>query len=536
VNLGDYDSDGDGYVDNIHIIFAGYGEEAGASSSAIWSHEMTFQAVTVQGMKINKYSCAPELRGNSGNGISRIGPHCHEMGHALGAMDYYDVDYEENGEYPGTGQWDVMASGSWNDDGISPADFNPYVKVYDFGWAEAQELAAESQTEIRPAYEDDAQIYRIDTPVSGEFFLLENRQQQGFDSALPGSGLLIFHIGPNIESRASGNTINSKYPQQCYVVCASSSYKTPSASSSSYGKTNSDGCPFPGTSGNTAFSDTTTPSALCISGVESGVSLSGIAETDDGGIVLLNGTPKPEEALWSEGFEDDDWAERWTQDGKKWKVYTDRITTEKRPIGEPPAAIEGSRYLYANIGGISIGGSDESTYEITSTPIALGDVDSGKLSFNYYNSPEFSSSSYANVLAVYVETDGERKLLKAFEGTNQKWEAAELSLSDIGSDNFRIVFKAEGNKSGYACIDNLRITGKKDDTAIEETFSTSRFDIANGGIIVKSNGKAEPVRIYDLKGSLVARRNIAPNGTATIKLPKGCYIISTNGKSLKIAL
>lgn len=540
VNLGDYDSDGNGYVDNIHIIFAGYGEEAGASSSAIWSHEMTFQAITVQGMKINKYSCAPELRGNSGSGISRIGPHCHEMGHALGAMDYYDVDYEENGEYPGTGQWDVMASGSWNNDGISPADFNPYVKVYDFGWAEAQGLAADCQTEIRPAYEDDAQIYRLDTPVSGEFFMLENRQQGQFDSALPGNGLLIFHVGPNIESRATSNTINSKFPQQCYVVCASSRYKTPSASASSYGKTNSDGCPFPGTSGNASFSDETTPSALCIDGTESGISLSDIS-VYDGIISLYNGASSQpttnEESLWSEDFEDDDWADRWTQDEKKWKVYTDKITSEKRPIGEAPAAIEGDRYLYVNVGSFSIGYSEDNAYEIASDTIFIEDADDCKLCLNYYNSPEFSSSSsYTNILDVYIETDGERRLLKAYEYTGQEWATATIDLSNISGKPFRLAFKAEGNKSGYVCMDNLRIVGKKEETAIKRITNAPDIELADGCVVIKSGDEPQTVRIYDYMGKLVSKKETAPNSDTQIRLPKGIYILSINGNIMKIAL
>lgn len=540
VNLEDYDSDGDGYVDNIHIIFAGYGEEAGASSSAVWSHEMTFQPITVQGMKINKYSCAPELRGNSGSGISRIGPHCHEMGHALGAMDYYDVDYEENGEYLGTGKWDVMASGSWNNDGISPADFNPYVKVHDFGWAEAQEFTSDCQTEIRPAYEDDAQIYRLDTPISGEYFLLENRQQHKFDEALPGSGLLIFHIGPNIESKAASNTINSKYPQQCYVVCASSSYKVPSASASSYGKTNSDGCPFPGTSGNTSFSDNTTPSALCIDGTESGIKLTDISLSDSM-VTLYNGTSSqpstPEEALWSEQFEDEDWTDRWTQDEKKWKIYTDKITSEKRPIGEAPAAIEGNRYLYVNVGGFSIGGSSDKAYEIATSPFSIGESEDCKLHISYYNSPEFSSSSsYINVLSVYLETDAERKLLKAFEGTDQEWADAEIGLPDVSGKTFSLVFKAEGKESGYLCIDNLRITGKKSETAIKNFVDAPAVELVNGGVVIKSNCGAQTVRVYDTKGNIVKRRNVERNGETLIRLPKGFYILSINGEAIKIAL
>ena len=137
VQLKDYDSNGDGYIDNVHIVFAGHGEEAGASSDAIWSHECTFSDFyEYQGMKVDRYSCAPELRGKSGEGISRIGPHCHEIGHALGAMDFYDTNYDKGGKFEGTGDWDVMASGSWNEDGVVPPDFNPYVKMYDYGWVQ----------------------------------------------------------------------------------------------------------------------------------------------------------------------------------------------------------------------------------------------------------------------------------------------------------------------------------------------------------------------------------------------------------------
>lgn len=191
VNLSDYDANGDGYVDNIHIIYAGYGEEAGGPSTAIWAHEMTFPPITVQGMKIDRYSCAPELRNNFGNGISRIGPHCHEIGHALGAMDYYDTDYETSGYYQGTGQWDIMASGSWNNDGITPADFNPFVKIYNFGWTEAKTLVNDTINSISPSAQE-GNIYRIDTGESNDFFLLENRDGQKFHANEPGKGLSYF--------------------------------------------------------------------------------------------------------------------------------------------------------------------------------------------------------------------------------------------------------------------------------------------------------------------------------------------------------
>jgi hypothetical protein len=38
----------------------------------------------------------------------------------------------------------------------------------------------------------------------GEYFLVENRFQTGFDAALPGSGLAIWHIDEHREGNSSG--------------------------------------------------------------------------------------------------------------------------------------------------------------------------------------------------------------------------------------------------------------------------------------------------------------------------------------------
>ena len=262
IDLQDYDADGDGYVDNVHIVFAGYGEEAGASPSAIWSHEAMFPEITMQGMKIDRYSCTPELRGNRGGGISRIGPCCHEMGHALGAMDYYDTDYTTGGSFEGTGVWDVMAQGSWNNDGITPVHFNPYVKAYDFGWVGVTTLTHTGDYSLHPSIGEKDGVYRVDTGSEGDFYLLESRVRDGFDTALPGEGLMVYHVHPRIKEGAYGNTINASAPQMMYPVCASSSVSVPSSSSYSYGEINSAGCLFPGSSGKTEFGGQTVPAAL----------------------------------------------------------------------------------------------------------------------------------------------------------------------------------------------------------------------------------------------------------------------------------
>ena len=200
-----YDNDGDGVVDNVHIIYAGYGEEAGASADAIWAHEFPHRINlrSEVGYSFSGYSCSPELRGNRGSNITNIGVICHELGHSLGAMDYYDTNYGTGGEYDGTGQWDIMASGSWNDNGRTPPNFNPYVRSSVFGWNTQTELGPNEHVTL-PRMEvgnpELSIIYRVETGKSGDYFLLENRQKYGFDAALPGAGLMIYHVHPNIES------------------------------------------------------------------------------------------------------------------------------------------------------------------------------------------------------------------------------------------------------------------------------------------------------------------------------------------------
>lgn len=281
-----YDGDNDGFIDNVHIIYAGYGEEAGGPANAIWAHEATFyEPYEIQGLKIDRYSCASELRGNKGDGISRIGPHCHEIGHALGAMDFYDTNYSDDGEYEGTGDWDLMASGSWNNDGITPGDLNPYVKWINYGWIEPCALP-EGEVVIQPSEIDKDSYYLISK--GKDYYLLENRNPQYFCDGLPGKGLLLFHVHPDIDRTAEENEINATSPQMCYVVCASASKDIPGKSGKDYGDISSDKCPFPGSTNNTEFSTSSTPKAFWWDGSECTIGLHDIQLSSDGNIRLNN--------------------------------------------------------------------------------------------------------------------------------------------------------------------------------------------------------------------------------------------------------
>lgn len=277
-DLTDYDTDGDGYIDGVHIVFAGHGEEAGGGDNCIWSHQAstTGYFCIADGVKMNKYSCSPELRGSTGSAMSYIGVICHEIGHALGTMDFYDTNYSTGGQYQGTGAWDLMASGNWNNNGATPAHFNPYSKVYDFGWSEIKDGNKASAFSLKA--KTKGHFVRIDTKTDGEFFILENRQKTGFDASIPGHGLMVYRVSGNL-SRMQANTMNAFHTQQFYPMCANTTERLPNSDSNSYGIVNSASAPYPGTLGKTQLTDSSFPSMMSLDGTATGLPLTDISES-----------------------------------------------------------------------------------------------------------------------------------------------------------------------------------------------------------------------------------------------------------------
>jgi M6 family metalloprotease-like protein len=243
-----------GVLETFHIIFAGYGDEAIGNGNQIWSHKWQLAApITLDGdVKVQVYSCSPELRGKSGNETTYIGVVCHELSHVFGAPDYYDTS--GNNSFDGSGSWDLMANGSWNDDGRQPGHINMFQKIL-YGWVTPTELNAYTEVTAMPASALNPVAYTIKANDNGEMYVLENRQKVGFDGSVPGHGLLVWHVHPNA---LSGRGSNASHPQQLYPVVASSSVAIPTGAGT-YGLINSSGTPFPGTTDKHAFSAKTTP-------------------------------------------------------------------------------------------------------------------------------------------------------------------------------------------------------------------------------------------------------------------------------------
>ncbi len=491
INLANYDYNQDGYVDNIHIIYAGHGEEAGGSSNSIWAHEMTFEPITVENMLIDRYSCSPELRKNSGFGITRIGVICHEIGHSLGAMDYYDTDYQDNGYFEGTGEWDIMASGSWNNEGITPADFNPYVKAFNFGWIDVYDLEQETQSIIYPSYNTNY-IYKIDTPNQDEFYLLENIRAKNYNRYTPGEGLLIFHISADIEKETITNTINAGYPQSCYPVCASSIYTKPNSSSLSYGDINSAGCPYPGTSNNREFSNTSTPATLCNNGNKSGITITEIREDENGNIILYHTLEKdvnirPFDIIWEEDFEQTSLSASWIQEdiyGKcEWSI---RNASSNLNSNQYPNAVKGDRFLCL-AQNIKTFAKQRCSGKITSEKIKI--ANSGKYALNMYCRKYNKDYSSTDTLSIYIRKEKSewKKRYSTAVTHMDKWE--EL-LIEYETTPTNIEIAIEGNISSGS---NIFI----------DAISIIPIEIQTNIIDSKNELQVEERKIYNLKGERI---------------------------------
>ena len=215
LNLADYDNDGNGYVDNIFMIYAGYSAAEGASGH-IWPHKYDVRAyknVSYDGVKLADYACGSELRGTYGSKPSGIGTACHEFGHSIGIPDYYDTDY--SGAI-GLGEYSVMDSGSYNNDGCTPP-FIDGVSRKLMGWMEDSdfEIWIESGEKTIDFIQDN-HAYIINTPNEGEFFMIECRKDESWDAPLKHRGydcpigMVIYHVDQS-QNRVGGITAENHW-------------------------------------------------------------------------------------------------------------------------------------------------------------------------------------------------------------------------------------------------------------------------------------------------------------------------------------
>ena len=215
-----------------------------------------------------------------------VGVFAHEYGHSFGLPDLYDTDYSSNG----IGDWSLMASGSWNyvsEIGDRPAHMDAWSKYF-LGWVNPKKVTSTLTNEPITQAATTSDVYQLlsGNPLSGEYFLVENRQKASFDAGLPGDGLLIWHVdGNRISKKIDLNTVNNK---ECYPSkkCSKKHYGVALVQADDDWDLELDnnlgdaGDPYPGNTNNTSFNKETAPNSKLYNGKGSGVSVTNISTSD----------------------------------------------------------------------------------------------------------------------------------------------------------------------------------------------------------------------------------------------------------------
>lgn len=252
MDMSQYDWDGDGAVDQVYVIYAGYGEAAGGEPNTIWPHEWDIQgggySLVLGGQRIRTYACSSELNGGYGTDISGIGTACHEFSHCMGIPDFYDT---AGGGCFGMDAWDLMDYGSYGGDGYEPTGYNTYEKWVS-GWIEPTILTEPCYIKnMKPLSDAPEACVVFNEANKNEYYIFENRQLKGTDVALPNHGMLVIHVDYDQKVWFDNEVNNTSNHQRFTVVPADNKLTSETVTGDTY----------PGTTKSTELTDTSKPAA-----------------------------------------------------------------------------------------------------------------------------------------------------------------------------------------------------------------------------------------------------------------------------------
>ena len=198
------DYDNDGYVDNVCFIVKG---GVGAWGSLLWPHQWSLydRTVNINGKRVWTFN----FQLADATGYFNTSTMCHEMNHSLGAPDLYHYSY--SGPTP-VGPWDLMENNS-----TPPQHCGAYMKMkYGLWIDEIPEITAPGTYTLNPISSSTPTnvAYKIPTSDPNQFYVVEYRDNTSlFETALPGSGLLVYRINTNFEGNVNYDPDNGIYDE-----------------------------------------------------------------------------------------------------------------------------------------------------------------------------------------------------------------------------------------------------------------------------------------------------------------------------------
>jgi M6 family metalloprotease-like protein len=218
INFAAFDTDSNGYIGygELQIIFLNAGgESAYGTSPGIWAHKScdgsppTLDSVVVFHCSHGTYSRFGERHGSHD---ATHGIIAHELGHAAFILpDLYDYTPSPTTDSEGIGNFGIMGGGTWANRsgqyaGDSPSHMVGWSKIAS-GFLDPITISSDGGYTTNQSTAAFHSVYKIATGTSGEYFLLENRDNVGYDRGLQvltgtyDGGLLITHIDDNVANQ-----------------------------------------------------------------------------------------------------------------------------------------------------------------------------------------------------------------------------------------------------------------------------------------------------------------------------------------------
>lgn len=256
VDFSKYDSNGDGYVDMVYVIYAGYSQNYGAASNTIWPQmyylELMGKSTELDGVTVNCFATGGERMGNSGEEPMGIGLICHEFSHTMGLPDLYDTSTNYS-KFLGMGTWDVLSTGCYNNNADTPAGYSAAEK-YQLGWLTPSVPEGPATDVVLQSLSHNEALILTNPNNANEYFMVECRSKKDvWDSYLPAEGMIVTHIDYN-EAISDSNRVNIETKGYRYYIV--------SANGSNRSNTDQASLPFPGANNVKNFTALTTPATI----------------------------------------------------------------------------------------------------------------------------------------------------------------------------------------------------------------------------------------------------------------------------------